>query len=83
MPLFAPTRPLLRHGGSRVALRRCRGFGLILRERLLPGVQFPFALRQLLFLLRLMFGVETALDLPIDIGLTFRVSLLLLTRTKD
>src|SRR5205807_1146585 len=44
---------------------------------------FAFALREFLFLLRLMFGVEPLLHLTIDLSLTFRVSLLLLARRKD
>ena len=40
-------------------------------------------MRELLFLLRLMLGVEPLLYLTIDLSLTFRVSLLLLARRKD
>src|SRR5260370_33702057 len=53
------------------------------RERLFARVEFAFALREFLFLLRLMFGVEPLLHLTIDLSLTFRVSLLLLARRKD
>src|SRR5439155_27140407 len=54
-----------------------------LRERLFARVEFVFVLRELLFLLRLMLGVEPLLYLTIDLSLTFRVSLLLLARRKD
>jgi hypothetical protein len=55
---------------------------LFFRERLFARVEFAFALREFLFLLRLMFGVEPLLHLTIDLSLTFRVSLLLLARRK-
>ena len=56
---------------------------MFFRERLFACVEFVFALREFLFLLRLMFGVEPLLHLTIDLSLTFRVSLLLLARRKD
>jgi hypothetical protein len=55
---------------------------LFFRERFFARVKLVFALRELLFLLRLMFGVEPLLHLTIDLSLTFRVSLLLLARRE-
>ncbi len=65
------------------ALATFRQGVLFFRERLFTRVEFIFALREFLFLLRLMFGVEPLLHLTIDLSLTFRVSLLLLARRKD
>src|SRR5207302_10951748 len=65
------------------ALATFRHGVLFFRERLFACVEFIFALREFLFLLRLMFGVQPLLHLTIDLSLTFRVSLLLLARSKD
>ena len=65
------------------ALATFRHGVLFFRERLFACVDFLFTLREFLFLLRLMFGVEPLLHLTIDLSLTFRVSLLLLARRKD
>jgi hypothetical protein len=65
------------------ALATFRDGVLFFRERLFAGIEFVFALREFLFLLRLVFGVQPLLHLAIDLSLTFRVSLLLLARRKD
>src|SRR5437867_595143 len=52
-------------------------------QRSFSRIQDSFALRQLLFFLRLTLGIETLLHLAVDVGLTFGVSLLFLTRTED
>ncbi len=88
MSYDAVGRALLRAGcplGAQIgtfALATLRQGVLFFRERLFPRVKLAFALRELLLLLRLMFGAQPLLHLTIDLSLRFRVSLLLLARRK-